>query len=94
MSQNSAKDSEHPKPVTPDLAPASARGKAMFQGLSASSVGLEFGLSVVIGALFGRWLDGKAGTDPWLMIGFLCLGFVAGIRGIMRAMKRMDKESA
>ena len=94
MSQDSAKQSEHPKAVTPDLAPGSTRGKAMFRGLSASSAGLEFGISVILGLLFGRWLDGKAGTEPWLMILFLCFGFVAGIRGVMRAMKRIDRESA
>jgi ATP synthase protein I len=49
-----------------------------------SAVGLEMGISVVVGLLGGRWLDGKAGTAPWLMLAGLLLGVVAGFRGLMR----------
>ncbi len=49
-----------------------------------SAVGLEMGISVVVGLLGGRWLDGKAGTAPWLMLAGLLVGVVAGFRGLMR----------
>lgn len=49
-----------------------------------SAVGLEMGISVVVGLLGGRWLDGKTGTAPWLMLLGLLLGTVAGFRGLMR----------
>ena len=73
-----------------DVDPASRRGSAMFKTLSATSVGLEFALSVVLGALGGRWLDGKAGTTPWLLLLGVVLGFAAGVRTLMRATKRMS----
>jgi ATP synthase protein I len=91
MSQDSLRPAVHPKVV---LDPAARSAKRMFQTLSMSSVGLELGISVIVGMLFGRWLDGKVGTDPWLMILFLCLGFTAGMRGIVRAMNRADREAA
>ena len=90
MSQDSLHPVVHPKVV---LDPAARSAKRMFQTLSMSSVGLEFGISVIVGMVFGRWLDGQAGTDPWLMILFLCLGFTAGMRGIVRAMNRADREA-
>ena len=90
MSQETLRPAVHPKVV---LDPAARATKRMYQNLSMSSVGLEFGLSVIIGALFGRWLDGQAGSDPWLMILFIVLGFVAGLRGLMRAMTKADREA-
>ncbi|MGB5813165.1 MAG: AtpZ/AtpI family protein [Polyangiales bacterium] len=43
-----------------------------------STVGLELALSMALGVLGGRWLDGKLGTGPWLQwIGF-AFGLAAG----------------
>ena len=70
---------------------AARNGRRFYQTLSASSVGLELGLAVVFGVLFGRWLDGKLGTEPWLMIVFLALGLVAGFRSVLRAVRRLDR---
>ena len=80
----------HPKTVDP----ANRRGRKVYEAWSASSVGLEFGISVIIGILIGRWLDREAGTEPWLTIVFMCLGFAAGVRGILRAWKRADRAAA
>ncbi len=91
MSQDSLRREVHQKVV---LDPAARTSKRMFQTLSMSSVGLELGISVIIGMVFGAWLDGKAGTGPWLMILFLALGFAAGLRGIGRAMAKSDREAA
>ena len=91
MSQDSLRPAVHPKVV---MDPAARSSKRMFQTLSMSSVGLEFGICVIVGMFFGRWLDNKAGSGPWLMILFLCLGFVAGIRGLVRAMNQADREAA
>jgi len=63
----------------------------MYEGLSASAAGLELGISVAIGALFGNWLDGKLGTAPWLLIVFLILGVIAGFRGVLRAVARAER---
>jgi F0F1-type ATP synthase assembly protein I len=71
--------------------PASHRGKKAFDVLSTSAVGLEMGVAVIIGLLFGRWLDGMAGTEPYLMILFTIFGFVAGIRGLIRGARRAER---
>lgn len=65
-----------------------------YRSWSASSVGLEMGIAVVLGLLFGRWLDGKAGTDPWLMLVFTGLGMAAGLKGVFRAVREADKIAA
>jgi ATP synthase protein I len=75
----------------PALDPAARRSRRMYEGLSASAAGLELGISVAIGALFGGWLDGKLGTAPWLLIVFLILGVIAGFRGVLRAVARAER---
>ena len=68
-----------------------SRAEKTFTTLSATAIGLEMGVSVIIGVLLGMWLDSKAGTSPWLMVLFLILGFVAGMRSVIRAVRRADK---
>ena len=84
-------DSHHVAATISSVSGAARNGRAFYQTLSASSVGLELGLAVVIGVLFGRWLDGELGTTPWLMVVFLVLGFVAGFRSVVRAVGRADR---
>jgi ATP synthase protein I len=87
--------SAHRSPVTPptlsSVSGAARNGRQFYHALSASSIGLELGLSVVFGVLFGHWLDGRLGTTPWMMIVFLGLGLVAGFRSVMRAVQRSDR---
>jgi len=95
LSQDSAGARVHPRRVSPpDIHPSAAGGRRFYNALSASSVGLELGISVLIGLLFGMWLDGKWGTEPWLMLGGLGLGLVAGFRAVLRAVKRADVADA
>jgi ATP synthase protein I len=97
LSHNSGAAAAHRNAVTrtpatiSSVSDAARKGRLFYQTLSASSIGLELGLSVVVGVLFGRWLDGKLGSTPWLMLAFLVLGFVAGFRSVMRAVKRADR---
>jgi ATP synthase protein I len=84
-------DADHVAATLSSVSGAARNGRAFYQTLSASSVGLELGLAVVLGVLFGRWLDGKLGTTPWLMLVFLVLGFAAGFRGVVRAVRRADR---
>jgi F0F1-type ATP synthase assembly protein I len=85
---------EPPAPVLrPAIDPAARVAKGMYQGLSASSAGLELGIAVGISTLFGSWLDGKLGTAPWMMMVFLVLGSIAGFRGVLRAVARADREA-
>ena len=80
--------------ATRDAAPLARQTRSAIETLSMSSVGLEMGLAVIIGLFFGRWLDGKAGTTPWLMILFICFGFAAGMKGVFDAMKKSDRAAA
>ena len=95
MSQDSGAPALHPEVVRNDtrkrLDPAARAGKRAFDSLSAASVGLELGLSVVIGLLIGYYLDKEAGTGPWLMFLFLGFGLAAGFRGVLRAVRRAER---
>jgi len=97
MSQDSAVPPLHRNVVSPStrrarsIDPASVKSRRAFEALSASSVGLELGIAVIMGLLFGWWLDQKAGTTPWLMFVFLAFGLVAGFRGVFRAVRRAER---
>jgi ATP synthase protein I len=77
--------------LRPAIDPAARASKRMYDGLSASSAGLELGISVGLGVLFGSWLDGKLGTRPWMMLVFLIIGVIAGFRGLLRAVARAER---
>jgi len=98
MSQGSGMSNLHRTRVLPPsrqaIDPAARRSKRAYNALSASSVGLELGIAVVLGLAAGMWLDAKAGTTPWLMLLFLALGLVAGFRNVLRAVARADRAAA
>ena len=54
-----------------------------------STLGLSFVLAIVLGAWFGRVLDGWLGTSPWLFIVFFFLGLAAGILNVYRTTKKV-----
>jgi F0F1-type ATP synthase assembly protein I len=56
-----------------------------------ATVGLEIALSVLFGFLGGRWLDGRFGTDPWLMFVGLFFGVVTAARFLYRAAQRNQR---
>ncbi len=58
---------------------------------SLSTIGLELGLSIALGYLGGRWLDGKLGTEPWLQWIGLALGLAAGARSLYRVVRRAQR---
>ena len=45
----------------------------------------EFVAGVLVGAAIGWFVDRIAGTTPWGLIGFLLLGFVAGVLNTLRS---------
>jgi ATP synthase protein I len=60
---------------------------------SYGTIGLEFALSVLVGLLGGQWLDGKLGTEPWLMLAGLVLGSAAGFRSLWRIAAKLNREA-
>jgi ATP synthase protein I len=68
------------------------RGKLFRQIASYSTLGLEMGLSVAVGAIIGYYLDKWLHTEPWLLIVFLVFGVVSGFRSLYRALKRFERE--
>ena len=54
----------------------------------------EFVAGVLVGAAIGWGLDRFAGTSPWGLIGFLLLGFAAGVLNAVRVAARSTKPGA
>jgi len=46
------------------------------------AIGIEMGLSVVVGYYGGRWLDAWLGTAPWLQWVGLAFGLAAGFKSL------------
>lgn len=95
MSQDSMTGDPHQTSVRSRVHdPAARSGKRMYNALSASSVGLELGLSVALALLAGFYMDRWLGTGPWLLLLWLVFGLVAGFRGVFRAIARADRAAA
>ena len=50
------------------------------------SGGLEFAVICAAGALAGRWLDGRLGTEPWFTAGLLIAAFATATWLLLRAL--------
>lgn len=54
---------------------------------------IELVAGLGIGFFIGLGLDALIGTKPWLMIVFTLLGFVAGIKTMIRSAHEMQREN-
>lgn len=72
--------------------PGMARGSRLGAAGRLSSVGLELGLTVVGALLLGGWLDGRLGTEPWLALLGVTLGFAVGFRSLFRTLAMHQAE--
>lgn len=63
---------------------ADGRASGWVQASRFSYVGIFFGVAVFLGFLFGRWLDRKFGTDPWLMLVGVLFGIASGFKELYR----------
>jgi ATP synthase protein I len=52
-------------------------------------IGMELVVAVVCGLGVGWLIDRGLGTRPWAMIGFLFLGFAAGLANVYRVMNNL-----
>jgi F0F1-type ATP synthase assembly protein I len=89
MSQETAPGALHRSVVMPGS--TEQKSRRAYNVVTSSAIGLELGVAVVIGALVGRWLDGRLGSEPWLMIALIIMGFVAGLRGVIRGARRAER---
>ena len=63
-----------------------------YKGARYASVGIEFGVSVVIGYLAGSWLEGKFDFAPWGTISGVIIGFAAGLKSLIEVSLSIVKE--
>ncbi|MEE2644671.1 MAG: AtpZ/AtpI family protein [Myxococcota bacterium] len=70
------------------------QGAAIYQSMRLSSVGLELGLSVVIGVLGGGFIGEKLGDKHLGQLIGIILGFSAGLRSLFRLARRVSEASA
>ncbi len=47
-------------------------------------LGMEIAVPLLVGVLLGRWLDGRLGTEPWILLAGALLGIAAGFIGFLR----------
>lgn len=67
--------------------------KKFFQAMAlASSIGINFAVSTLLGYYGGSWLDGKLGTAPWLMVVGIMAGVAAGTWGTIHLVTSIWKE--
>jgi F0F1-type ATP synthase assembly protein I len=62
------------------------------QQASAAAVGLEFGLSIALGAWLGSLFDGRFQTSPWGVLSGIVLGATSGFRSLYRFARQMEAE--
>ena len=56
------------------------------------TLGLQLAITVVVFCFLGRWLDGKFGTEPWLMLAGLALGVTGGLAAFLIKAIALGKE--
>lgn len=66
-------------------------GKQLKTYGSLGSVGIELGISTVLGLFAGRWADEKLGTEPWLLIVGLLIGVTSGFRSLIREARKASQ---
>jgi F0F1-type ATP synthase assembly protein I len=71
-------------------------GKGKFQQArrlaEASSIGIGFPVALGLGYLWGRWMDGLFGTEPYLTWIFSGFGVIAGFVNAIRIALRLARE--
>ncbi len=62
------------------------------QAANLSYLGIFFGVSIVIGAALGTFLDKKWGTKPYLLMVGVVLGIATGFNELWRVAKRYQNQ--
>lgn len=61
-----------------------------------AGVGFQFAGAILLFLFAGRWLDGKLGTEPWLLLTGVMVGAAAGFYSMYRQLvidpRKRDEE--
>jgi ATP synthase protein I len=56
-----------------------------------STLGIEVGAAVGIGAVIGYYLDKRFQTQPWLLLLFMMFGIAAATQAVIREVRKFEK---
>ena len=73
--------------------PLERKARDVYRSSRYASIGLELGVSVVIGLLIGRWAEQTWDLAPWGVLCGIGLGFAAAIRSISRTLTSLAQEN-
>lgn len=73
--------------------PLERKARDVYRSSRYASIGLELGVSVVIGLLIGRWAEQTWDLAPWGVLFGIGLGFAAAIRSISRTLTSLAQEN-
>lgn len=57
-----------------------------------TGMGMQFVVMMGLPMALGWWIDGLAGTRPWVMVAGALLGIVAAMVGVIRTVARMERQ--
>jgi ATP synthase protein I len=67
------------------------RGSAV-SGAEFAGIGLQFGLTILVFAFAGVWLDGRLGTSPWLTVICVFAGAGGGFYSMYRRVTARQRD--
>ncbi|WP_320006770.1 AtpZ/AtpI family protein [Maridesulfovibrio sp.] len=59
---------------------------------NAATIGTHLVASTFVGLAIGWYLDKWLGTEPWLLLVFLCFGIAAGFKNVFDEVQRIQKK--
>ena len=63
----------------------------LLSGGQYAGIGIQFAASIILFLYVGKWLDGKLGTSPWLLIAGVFLGAGASFYSMYRKLMHPPK---
>jgi F0F1-type ATP synthase assembly protein I len=73
--------------MTADSRKSAPGGKGP-QGAELAGLGVQFGVVLVAFVLAGNWLDERLGTEPWLLMAGVLVGFALSTLWMYRRLTR------
>lgn len=57
-----------------------------------AGIGIQFGIVLVAFLFAGKWLDDRLGTEPWLLMAGVFVGFALSVLWMYRRLMPGDRE--